>query len=102
LTARGGSPSSLRVQVRTAKADAYSVRNSFSTRLRSLGGWIAAVLSALLILFIASNFYEYGTAKISEMAKADLNLSGSGWVVERTYGPSDTIVELKRPRLHLP
>jgi len=78
------------------------VRSSFSTRLRSLGGWIATVLSALLILFIASNFYEYRTAKISEMAKADLNLSGSGWVVERTYGPSDTIVELKRPRLHLP
>jgi hypothetical protein len=58
--------------------------------------------ATLLILFIASNFYEYRTAKISEMAKADLNLSGSGWVVERTYGPSDTIVELKRPRLHLP
>jgi hypothetical protein len=64
-------------------------------------GMITAALSALVIVFITTNFYEYRTVRAMDMLKPDLNLSGSGWVVEHTFADTN-LLELKRPRLHLP
>jgi hypothetical protein len=70
-------------------------------RVLTRAGWIAAAAGFLLVLILlSSNFYEYETVTAVQMRTG--RWSESGWSIKHTYGPDNAIVELKRPRLHLP